>query len=218
MSTVISQIQYIRTFAQNSKVMKRMCFISEEAFLEKLDEKVYAVCDKQGRYLCDVVEEDYLRLIDAGILVNLDENRDYTLMEADGNDILTIDLGEKGRNDFKERFGLSIEIKGEYDKIRFKEFSLDYEIDNLILRSSKGESETSFVFMDGIAIQIESLESLVPAKSPIILIYPHKQEVNNSVKMRDEIECYRGHSWDGDYYSIALLYGEEIRLQNIKKG
>ena len=214
MSTVISQIQYIRTFAQNSKVMKRMCFISEEAFLEKLDGKVYAVCDKQGRYLCDVVEEDYLRLIDAGILVNLDENRDYTLMEADCNYILTIDLGEKGRNDFKERFGLSIEIEGEHDKIRFKEFTLDYEIDNIILKSSKDESEISFVFLDGIAIQIESLESLVPTKSPIILTYPHKREVNNSVKMRDEIECYRGHSWDGDCYSIALLYGEEKILQD----
>ena len=54
--------------------MKRMCFRSEETFLERLDGKVYAVCDKQGHYLCDVVEEDYLRLIDAGILVNLDEN------------------------------------------------------------------------------------------------------------------------------------------------
>ena len=84
----------------------------------------------------------------------------------------------------------------------------------MILRSSKEESETPFVFMDGIAIQMESLESLVPAKSPIILTYPHKQEVDNSVKMRDEIESYRGHSWDGDCYSIALLYGEERRLQD----
>lgn len=214
MSTVIPQIQSFCNFAQKSKVMKRMYFRSEKAFLEKLDGKVYAICDKHGHYLCDIIEDDYLRLIDAGILVNLDENRDYTLMEADCNDILTIDLGEKGRNDFKERFGLSIEIKGEYDKNRFNEFTLDYEIDNLILKSSKKESETPFVFMDGIAVQIESLKSLVPAKSPIILTYPHKKEVNNSAKKRDEIETYRGHSWDGDYYSSALLYGEERRLQD----
>lgn len=213
-STVIPQIQSFCNFAQKSKVMKRMYFRSEEAFLEKLDGKVYAVCDKQGHYLCDVFEGDYRRLIDAGILVNLDENRDYTLMEADCNAILTIDLGKKGRNDFKERFGLFVEIKGEYDKILFKEFALDYEIDNMNLRSSKDDTETPFVFMDGIAIQIESLETLVPVKSPIIITYPHKQEVNNSIKMRDEIESYRGHSWDGDCYSIALLYGEERRLQD----
>ena len=209
------QIQSFCNFAQKSIVMKRMCFRSEETFLERLDGKVYAVCDKQGHYLCDVVEEDYLRLIDAGILVNLDENRDYTLTETESNDILTIDLGEKGRNDFKDRFGLSIEINQGNDKILFKEFSVDYEIDSLILRSSKDDFETPFVFMDGIAIQIESIESLVPVKSPTILTYPHKQEVNNSVKMRDEIESYRAHSWDGDYYSIALLYGEENKIEKL---
>jgi len=209
---LISQTQSFSIFAQKSKVMRRLFFRSEKAFLEKLDGKVYAICDKQGCYLCDVVEEDYLRLIEADILVNLDENRDYTLMEADCNDMLTLDLDEKGRNDFKERFGLFIEIKGEYDKIHFKEFSLDYEIDNLILKSSKEEDETSFVFMDGIAIQIESLETLVPVECPIILTYPHKQEVYNSVRMRDELEDYRGRSWDGDYYSIALLYGKERKM------
>ena len=30
--------------------------------------------------------------------------------------------------------------------------------------------------------------------------------------MRDEIEDYRGHSWDGDYYNIVLLYGKERML------
>lgn len=75
--------------------MKRLFFRSEEAFLEKLDGKVYEVCDKQGHYLCDVIEEDYLRLIEAGILIDLDENRDYTLMEADCNCMLTLDLSKK---------------------------------------------------------------------------------------------------------------------------
>ena len=213
-STLIPQIQSFSNFAQKSKVMKRLFFRSEKAFLEKLDGKVYAICDKHGHYLCDIIEDDYLRLIDAGIIINLDDNRDYTLMEADCNDMLTLDLGEKGQNDFKERFGLFMEIKGEYNKIHFKEFSFDYEIDNLILKSSKEEDETSFVFMDGIAIQIESLETLVPVECPIILTYPHKQEVYNSKRMRDEIEDYRGHSWDGDCYSIALLYGVERRLCN----
>lgn len=194
--------------------MKRLFFRNEEAFLEKLDGKVYAVCDKQGHYLCDVIEEDYLRLIDAGILIDLDENRDYTLMEADCNCMLTLDLSKKGNNDFIERFGLFIEIKGEQQKICFKECIVDYEVDNLILKSSFDESETPFVFLDGIAIQIESLESRVPVVHPIILTYPHKQDVLNSVRMRNEIENYRGLSWEGDLYSIALLYGIESILHH----
>lgn len=212
----VTSIQYIESFhnfVQKREVMKRLHFRNEKAFLEKLDGKVYAVCDKNGRYLCDVIEEDYLRLIDAGVLINLDDNLDYTLMEADCNYMITLDLSEKGRDDFRERFGLFIDIDDERQIIHFNNCSIDYEIDNLILKSSTDESETTFVFMDGIAVQIESLESCVPVYRPIILTYPHKKDVFNSVKMRDEIEKYRGHSWDGDYYSIALLYGKERTLK-----
>ena len=55
-------------------------------------------------------------------------------------------------------------------------------------------------------------QSCIPVVNPIVLTYPHKKKVINSVRMREEIESYRGHSWDGDYYSIALLYGKEIKL------
>ena len=75
----VTSIQYIESFhnfVQKREVMKRLHFRNEKAFLEKLDGKVYAVCDKNGRYLCDVIEEDYLRLIDAGVLINLDDNLD----------------------------------------------------------------------------------------------------------------------------------------------
>ena len=204
---------FFHNFARKSKVMRRLHFINEEVFLEKLDGKVYAVCDKNGHYLCDVIEEDYLRLINAGVLIDLDDNRNYTLQEADCNCMITLDLSEKGRDDFRERFGLSIDIDNERQIIHPKDCSIDYEIDNLILKSSTDESETAFVFMDGIAIQIESLESRFPVSCPVILTYPHKKEVFNSVRMRDEIENYRGHSWDGDYYSIALLYGRERKLK-----
>lgn len=214
-NAIASNSSSFRNFAQKSRIMKRLFFRSEKAFFEKLDGKVYAICDKQGHYLCDVIEEDYLRLIDAGILINLDENRDYTLMEADCNYMLTLELSKKGYDDFIERFGLFIEIKGERQKIFFTEYTVDYEVDNLILKSSADESETPFVFWDGIAIQIESLESRVPVSHPIILTYPHKQDVLNSVRMRNEIEKYRGLSWEGDLYSIALLYGEESILQQI---
>ncbi|MBQ8657226.1 MAG: hypothetical protein IJ527_09295, partial [Prevotella sp.] len=129
--------------------------------------------------------------------------------------MITLDLSEKGRDDFRERFGLFIDIDDERQIIHFNNCSIDYEIDNFILKSSIDESETAFVFMDGIAVQIESLDSCIPVPCPTILTYPHKQDVFNSVRMRNEIENYRGHSWDGDYYSIALLYGEERKLENI---
>lgn len=208
----MSHIDSFLNFAQKSEVMKRLHFNNEEAFLKELDGKVYAVCDKNGRYLCDVTEDDYLRLLDAGILVNLCDNIDFTDIDTDCDVILTLDLGEKGYNEFREKYGLLIDIKGEKTNISFMEYPISQEIDNILLKSSVDESETSFVFMDGIAIQIESLESPVPIVNPIILTYPHKREVFNNVRMRDEIENYRGLSWDGDYFSIALVYGKERKL------
>lgn len=212
-NAVASNSTSFRNFAQKSKNMKRLHFRNEKAFLEKLDGKVYAICDKNGHYLCDVIEEDYLRLVDAGVLINLDDNLDYTLMEADCNYMITLDLSKKGCEDFKERFGLFIDIDNERQIILFNCSSINYEIDSLVLKSSTDESETSFVFMDGIAVQIESLKSHVPISRPIILTYPHKKDAFNSIRMRDEIKDYRGHSWDGDYYSIALLYGKERILK-----
>lgn len=49
---------------------------------------------------------------------------------------------------------------------------LQYEIDELILFGSGYEDEIPFIFMDGIAIQIENP---IPVKSPIILTNPQKK-------------------------------------------
>lgn len=195
--------------------MKRLYFKSERHFLQELDGKVYAICDKNGRYLCDVIEEDYVKLLDLGILVDYDINIDDKNMDMDSNVILTIDMGEKGYSEFKDKFGLLIDIEGEKQSDRFKNFSIDYELDSLILESSKDNMEIPFVFMDGIAIQVKSLDTCIPVANPVILTYPQKNEVFNNVRMRMNIERYSGHSWNGDYYSIALLYGKENRLQNI---
>lgn len=85
---------------------------------------------------------------------------------------------------------------------------LQYEIEELILSSSVTEEETPFVFMDGIAIQIESVDNPIPVKSPVVLTYPRKEKVMRSNKMRKEIANYRGTEWDGDFYSIAMKYGK----------
>lgn len=94
---------------------------------------------------------------------------------------------------------------------------LQYEIDELILSSSKDDEETPFIFMDGVAIQIESVDNPVPTKSPVILTYPQKSEVLRNCRMRNAIEIYRGHIWDGDYYSIALKYGKIKFIGNFKQ-
>ena len=83
-----------------------------------------------------------------------------------------------------------------------------YEIDELILSNSINEEETPFVFMDGMAIQIESIDNSIPVKSPIVLTYPRKDEVKMNSKMKKEIANYRGTEWEGDFYSIALKYGK----------
>ena len=85
---------------------------------------------------------------------------------------------------------------------------LQHEIEELILSSSVTEEETPFVFMDGIAIQIESIDNPITVKTPVVLTYPRKEEVMRSNKMRKEIANYRGIEWEGDFYSIALKYGK----------
>ena len=93
---------------------------------------------------------------------------------------------------------------------------LQYEIDGLILSDSGNEEEIPFVFMDGIAVQVESIEHPIPAKSPVILIYPQKDDVKKNSKMQTEIANYIGHKWDGDFYSIALKYGQVNSLKHTK--
>ena len=51
--------------------MRTLNFNSEQEFLEALDGKVYAVADEHcERYVCDLLEEDYLDLLDAGIILD----------------------------------------------------------------------------------------------------------------------------------------------------
>lgn len=51
----------------NLRIIKRPCkhlyiYQNESDFLSVLDGKIYAVCDMDGKYLCDVLEEDLLQL------------------------------------------------------------------------------------------------------------------------------------------------------------
>lgn len=71
--------------------------------------------------------------------------------------------------------------------------AIQYEIDELILSDSGNDEEIPFAFMDGIAVQVESIEHPIPAKSPVILIYPPKDDVKKNSKMQTEIANYIGH-------------------------
>ena len=94
--------------------------------------------------------------------------------------------------------------------------TIQYEIDELILSGSDSDEEIPFAFMDGIAVQVESIEHPIPAQSPVILIYPSKDDVKKNSKMQTEIANYIGHKWDDDFYSIALKYGQVNSLKHTK--
>ena len=89
---------------------------------------------------------------------------------------------------------------------------LKYEIGELILMDFIDEKEIPFVFMDGIAVQIESISKPVPVESPIILVYPKVEAVKRNESIRNGIEIYQGFSWDGSFYSVALKYGRIINI------
>lgn len=91
---------------------------------------------------------------------------------------------------------------------------LKYELNELILKDSVDEREIPFVFMDGIAVQIDSISKPVPVDSPIILVYPKVEIVKKNESIRNGIEIYQGLIWNGSFYSIALKYGSIINLQD----
>ena len=90
--------------------MKTLYFDSKQFFLQTLDGKVYAVCDKNGHFLCDILEDDYIKLTDANIIVDLDDNLDYPAIGGASNILLRIDVDENDLQEFKEQYGVCIEF------------------------------------------------------------------------------------------------------------
>lgn len=115
---------------------------------------------------------------------------------------------EKGYS--QERFAFEANIARKYMS-DIENGKIQYEIDEMILYDIRQE-EIPFAFMDGIAIQIESLLNPTFVESPIILIYPLKAEVMCNLKMCKDIAKYQGYSWSGSFYSIALKYAQIYNL------
>lgn len=66
---------------------------------------------KKVIFLCDILEDDYITLTDANILVDLDDDLDYPRIDGDSNILLKVCMDENGLVDFKEKYGVLIEIK-----------------------------------------------------------------------------------------------------------
>lgn len=61
--------------------------------------------------MCDILEDDYITLTDANILVDLDDDLDYPRIDGDSNILLKVCMDENGLADFKEKYGVLIEIE-----------------------------------------------------------------------------------------------------------
>lgn len=95
--------------------MKRLDFKDEQDFLSALDGKVYAISNGDGSYLCDILEVDYVRMLDEGVCVNLDDTDDVLTESVNVKDsysqyILTQTLNQFEQFMFKEMFGVEIFI------------------------------------------------------------------------------------------------------------
>lgn len=95
--------------------MKKLRFYTEAEFLAQLDGKVYTISNADGSYLCDVLEDDYCKLLDEGLCVNLDDKDDWLTYQVKVKNpfsqyILTQNLNLFEQVMFKEHFGVKIDI------------------------------------------------------------------------------------------------------------
>lgn len=87
--------------------MRIVKFNSEEEFLKELDGKVYAISDKGGEFLCDILEDDFCKLLDSDDIINLcDTSVDYSNINAYSDYIISSGVDE---DKFKEMYGVEIE-------------------------------------------------------------------------------------------------------------
>lgn len=92
--------------------MRKAIFDTERDFLNQLDGKVYAVSNRKGRIICDVLEDDYLILLNEGILIdrNMMMTRGIEIENTESDYILTKDMNNEEEFLFKEKYGITIEI------------------------------------------------------------------------------------------------------------
>ena len=87
--------------------MRTIKFNSEEEFLKELDGKVYAISDKSGEFLCDILEDDLCKLLDSGDIIDL---CDISVNYANTTDAYSDYIISSGVDEdkFKEMYGVEI--------------------------------------------------------------------------------------------------------------
>ena len=91
--------------------MKELVFNTERDFLDELDGKVYAVSNSTGWYICDILEEDYIRLTDRKIIIDMDSKTYHNLVSnADSDCILVNTFDSNTEKQFIEKYGVKITI------------------------------------------------------------------------------------------------------------
>ena len=91
--------------------MKHLRFFTEAEFLAQLDGKVYAVCNYDGTYLCDVLEETLVDLLDRKVIANKYDEEDFHFqfpLQSDYGCRIQLNIFEQYM--FREFFGVQIDI------------------------------------------------------------------------------------------------------------
>ena len=90
--------------------MKKLYFPTEQEFLNELDGQVYAISDNKGRYVCDILEKDYLDLVYDGEVVNLDTSSLFEGLKSFSQYVLVWDKNDVQLARFKDDYGVQIVI------------------------------------------------------------------------------------------------------------
>lgn len=97
--------------------MKDIVLETERDFLDALDGKVYAVCNACGKIICDILEDDFVKLVDTNKLIDKTSMKYDDSIICSESDYILKDVFEEA--DFKAKYGIRIIIKEKlYDKQR----------------------------------------------------------------------------------------------------
>lgn len=94
------------------KCMREFVFDTERAFLDKFDGKIYAVSDGMGKYICDILEEDYITLSNGNVLIDMNAEPYHNLVANADSDYILYNVSDyNSEKQFTEKYGIRIIIK-----------------------------------------------------------------------------------------------------------
>ena len=92
--------------------MRVLNFDTEKEFLKKLDGKVYGICNCTGEIICDILEEDFIKLVDDGTIIDRTGTIDPSFYSQYTSDYILANVSDKSHEtNFIEKYGVMIKIK-----------------------------------------------------------------------------------------------------------